>query len=58
MATKSVLAAAIKKLQEANNNIMAEIVSGLRKKEDGEQRIQANTSMILDFQYRLDNNLP
>ena len=58
MATKSVLAAAIKKLQEANNNIRAEIRSGLRKKEDGEQRIQANTSMILDFQYRLDNNLP
>ena len=58
MATKSVLAAAIKKLQEANNNIRAEIVSGLRKKEDGEQRIQANTSMILDFQYRLENNLP
>lgn len=58
MATKSVLAAAIKKLQEANNNIRAEIRSGLRKKEDGDQRIQANTSMILDFQYRLDNNLP
>ena len=58
MATKSVLAAAIKKLQEANNNIRTEIRSGLRKKEDGEQRIQANTSMILDFQYRLDNNLP
>ena len=57
MATKSVLAAAIKKLQEANNNIRAEIRSGLRKKEDGDQRIQANTSMILDFQYRLDNNL-
>lgn len=58
MATKSVLTAAIKKLQEANNNIRAEIRSGLRKKEDGDQRIQANTSMILDFQYRLDNNLP
>ena len=58
MATKSVLAAAIKKLQEANNNIRAEIRSGLRKKEDGDQRIQANTSLILDFQYRLDNNLP
>jgi hypothetical protein len=58
MATKSVLAAAIKKLQAANNNIRAEIRSGLRKKEDGEQRIQANKSMILDFQYRLDNNLP
>lgn len=58
MATKSVLAAAIKKLQEANNNIRAEIRSGLRKKEDGDKRIQANTSMILDFQYRLDNNLP
>ena len=58
MATKSVLAAAIKKLQEANNNIRAEIRNGLRKKEDGDQRIQANTSMILDFQYRLDNNLP
>ena len=58
MATKSVLAAAIKKRQEANNNIRAEIRSGLRKKEDGDQRIQANTSMILDFQYRLDNNLP
>ena len=58
MATKSVLAAAIKKLQEANNNIRAEIRSGLRKKEDGDQRIQANTSMILDFKYRLDNNLP
>ena len=57
MATKSVLTAAIKKLQEANNNIRAEIRSGLRKKEDGDQRIQANTSMILDFQYRLDNNL-
>ncbi len=57
MANKRVLETAIKKLQEANNNIKAEIKSGIRNKEKGEERIIANESMILDYQYRLDNNL-
>lgn len=58
MASKIVLSTAIKKLQKANQNIKAEIRSGIRSKENGEERIQANESMILDYQYRLDNNLP
>ena len=58
MASKIVVSTAIKKLQKANQNIKAEIRSGIRSKENGEERIQANESMILDYQYRLDNNLP
>ena len=58
MASKIVLSTAINKLQKANQNIKAEIRSGIRSKENGEERIQANESMILDYQYRLDNNLP
>ena len=58
MASKIVLSTAIKKLQKANQNIKAEIRSGIRSKGNGEERIQANESMILDYQYRLDNNIP
>ena len=58
MASKIVLSTAIKKLQKANQNIKAEIRSGIRSKENGEERIKANECMILDYQYRLDNNLP
>ena len=57
MANKRVLETAIKKLQEANNNIKAEIKSGIRHKEKGEERIIANEALSLDYEYRLDNNL-
>ena len=49
MANKRVLETAIKKLQEANNNIKAEIKSGIRNKEKGEERIIANENKKKDY---------
>ena len=56
MASKNVLAEAISKLVKANENLKTKIKVTQNKAEAEEmcKEVQKNTSMILDYKYRLE----
>ena len=59
MATTKVLEEAVKKLKYNNNILLQQILTSTSSKQTErlQQQIAHNESMILDYQYRIKNNL-